>query len=159
MLPTKLIYLSYFIIFLLIMLSTSCQKEQVVLVDTTIQPYFDLFEKEGEARGRTIDLSAEGIQGILTTLEEGNVQGQCAVNNTTGIKTIRVDQTFWNTASNLEKEFLIFHELGHCYLDRRHLDETDSRGNCNSMMYTGNNVCKMRYTSSTRSTYLDELFQ
>ena len=146
-------------IFLIVFLANSCTKEQVVVVDAAIQPYFDLFEEEGQTRGKIINLSTAEIQGILTTIDEESVTGQCAVNSTTGLKTIRVDQQFWTTASDLEKEFLIFHELGHCYLDRRHLDETDSRGTCRSMMYSGDNICKMSYTNTTRAAYLDELFQ
>ncbi len=159
MLPIKFKFITISSIFLISIISTSCEEEQVLVVDDTIQPYFDLFEEEGSVRGKTIDLAAANIQGIQTIIEEDNVSGQCVVNSSTGAKTIRVNQAFWTTASALEKEFLIFHELGHCYLDRRHLDDTGASGNCNSMMYSGNSVCKMRYTNSTRTAYLDELFQ
>lgn len=142
-----------------IILISSCEQEQIIVVDASIQPYFDLFEEEGNARGKTISLLAAKIEGTLTSIDDQNVTGQCAVNNSTGTKTIRIDPVFWESATTLEKEFLIFHELGHCYLDRRHLDETNSKGDCMSMMYSGNNVCKMQYSVATRSKYLDELFQ
>lgn len=39
-----------------------------------------------------------------------------------GGKIIRVDTGFWLTADNESREQLIFHELGHCALGRKHKD-------------------------------------
>jgi len=65
---------------------------------------------------------------------------------------------FWETASFAEKEYVVFHELGHCALNRRHLDTKNADGTCLSMMQSGNGSCKMNYNAQNRSKYLDELF-
>jgi hypothetical protein len=41
-----------------------------------------------------------------------------------GTKEIIVKREWWATASSLSKRLLIFHELGHCFLDRNHKDQT-----------------------------------
>jgi hypothetical protein len=69
-----------------------------------------------------------------------------------------IDRLFWETATMTEKEYVIFHELGHCALNRRHLDTTYKDGTCTSMMQSGNGSCKMVYNAQNRSKYLDELF-
>ena len=73
-------------------------------------------------------------------------------------KNILLDSQFWRRASEMEKEFLVFHELGHCYLGRSHLDEVAQNGNCQSMMNSGMGNCRINYNSQTRNEYLDELF-
>lgn len=40
-----------------------------------------------------------------------------------GTKSIKIDKKFWDESSETVKEILIFHELGHCVLDRDHLSD------------------------------------
>lgn len=35
-------------------------------------------------------------------------------------RSIEIDEGYWNSASDCERESTIFHELGHCYLDLDH---------------------------------------
>ena len=69
-----------------------------------------------------------------------------------------IDKTFWNRSSELYKEFVVFHELGHCVLDRNHKEDKDSRGRCLSIMRSGLGDCLDAYSSANRTYYLNELF-
>jgi hypothetical protein len=136
----------------------SCSKEDVELQesDPAISAYFDRFESEATARGKNIDLNDQQIVGYFATLEN-NIVGQCAQLESGG-KQIRIDPTYWESANDLEKEFLIFHELGHCALGRSHADSKDIDGVCTSIMNSGLGGCRKRYTDAMRAQLLDELF-
>ena len=97
------------------------------------------------------------IIGQIIDIETDGVLGRCN-QLTTGEKHLMIDRLFWETANMTEKEYVIFHELGHCALNRRHLDATNKDGTCTSMMQSGNGSCKMVYNAQNRSKYLDELF-
>lgn len=44
-------------------------------------------------------------------------------------KYIEISSTYWRYATDAEKEALIFHELGHCMLNREHLDGFNLQNN------------------------------
>ncbi len=125
-------------------------------IDAELQPYFDKFVEEGTLRGQTIDLTAKRIEGFLLEIEEEDVAGQCSYSSSSTRK-VNIDINYWNRATDLEKEFVVFHELGHCYLERSHEDAQENRS-CTSIMHSGTSGCRFRYNATTRSTYLDELF-
>ena len=134
----------------------SCGKEESVSVDTELQPLFSSFALEAQQRGLNLDMSK--YSGMITALDEANVAAKCqTISN--GQKRVLVDDDFWRTASAMQREMVIFHELGHCTLNRAHLDEARTDGSCVSMMQSGLGLCKMSYTNQTRSAYLDELFK
>lgn len=142
-----------------VIMFTACEKDDpAVVVDAALQPYFDRFVDEGALRGVTVDFSAIEVEAMLSDIDGNNINGQC-ISNSARANTLLVDNAFWNGASDIEKEFVIFHELGHCYLDRSHLDTENSDGTCASMMHSGTSGCTNAYNQMTRSFYLDELFQ
>lgn len=124
-------------------------------VDERLTFFFESFKKEGSSRGQNINM--EDIIGQIIDIETDGVLGRCN-QLTSGKKHLMIDKLFWETANMIEKEYVIFHELGHCALNRRHLDTTYKDGTCMSMMQSGNGSCKMVYNSQNRSKYLDELF-
>lgn len=146
-------------VFALVMIG--CQKEEVAVENYTIQeelaPYFERFREEGILRGTNVDFVAAQLSAVLEDIDEPNVSGQCYYNGDEPNRLV-IDISFWNEASDLKKEFLIFHELGHCYLERSHLDTTGPDGTCSSIMHSGLSGCRNAYSSRTRSEYLDELF-
>ncbi|MBT8218353.1 MAG: hypothetical protein KJP00_00910 [Bacteroidia bacterium] len=149
-------------IFLIGIIATviSCAKneEEVIYIDSEIKPYFDRFAAEGEERGVTVDFIAARIEGYIEDVDETNILGQCERNSIDPDRLI-MDKAYWISASDMDREFLVFHELGHCFLNRTHLDTSDSNGNCTSMMHSGTSGCQNRYNTNTRETYLDELFE
>lgn len=154
------IKLSYLL--MMILLALACQKEPIVVevaraIDEELAPIFERFKEEGAARGIEVDFVQANISGILKNITTDNVSGQC-VHNSIDPDQVVIDITAWNQASELKREFLVFHELGHCFLERSHLETTRSDGTCASMMHSGLSNCRDVYSNTTRTTYIDELF-
>jgi len=154
----KKIHTSFILLLLFSILISNCAKDNTYIVDASVQPYFDLFEVEAQKRGIEVDLAKDLINGIVVEIADAAVYGQCATTSSTGVRTVRVDSEYWEIASAAEREFLIFHELGHCVLERGHLDTRDQDGNCISIMHSGTSPCRFRYVEE-RETYLEELFR
>lgn len=127
-----------------------------VLVDNRLIPYFDLFEDEAIRRGYDFDLTALGITGVIENIPEDGVAGTCQYGR--HIAHVTVDQNYWNHSSQLSREFVVFHELGHCVLDRDHRDAAFANGICRSIMASGLGDCFDAYNTINREYYLDELF-
>lgn len=128
--------------------------EEEVREDMT--PYFRSFALEAELRGTLIDWDNERISTELVDIDTEAI-GQCLTYED-GFKTINIDKAFWSESSDIEKEFLIYHELGHCLLERPHTNVKSQRGVCLSIMNSGENLCTINYNINTRNRYLDELF-
>lgn len=127
-----------------------------LFIDEALQPYFDRFIAEGTNRGYEIDLTTKKIEGFLLDIQEDDVAGQCSY-SPTSTRKVNIDINYWENATDLEREFVVFHELGHCYLEREHSDVRINR-NCTSIMHSGTSGCRFNYTTFNRSDYLDELF-
>jgi len=154
---------------LLVLLFIACQADNAIFepiepeplyenVDEALWPFFKRFEAEGKARGLAIDIDARGITGIIEELHEDRVAGQCSYSYSSPRK-ITIDQEFWERSNNAYREMIIFHELGHCYLNRGHKEEAFANGRCVSIMRSGNGACFDFYNSTTREDYIDELFE
>ena len=128
-------------------------------VDERLWPYFERFETAGIARGFEVDLVASRITGVIEDLEGEHVAGQCTTFGNFRPGRVTLDTEFWNNSSELFKEFIVFHELGHCYLDRDHREDTFSNGRCVSIMRSGTLNCRDNYNVATRNSYIDELFE
>lgn len=126
-------------------------------VDAPLQPYFDRFAEEAALRNVVIDYDVLMISGDIRLITSQNVIGQCGHSEEEPTVVI-VDKFYWDGANDLEREFLIFHELGHCALNRGHIDDSDAFGDCVSIMTSGTGSCNINYTLTTREELLDELF-
>lgn len=147
-----------FLILVLIMSFLSCRKEEDLIqpeVDQRLKLFFESFKQESISRRQSINM--DDIIGTIVTMETAGVLGRCN-QSTTGKKHLMIDSLFWLTSTFKEKEYVIFHELGHCALNRRHLDTKNVDGDCISIMQSGNGSCMMNYNAQNRSKYLDELF-
>lgn len=153
-------------------LFTYCQEDDPIQPIVDIHPDFqsivDLFVLEATSRGKEIH-----IDNLILQYDQGLDQNTCGeCNSLAGLnevqKQIRVNSDrCWQYDQELEA--LIFHELGHCILQRTHLSDTLPNGNPKSMMVGGditiyapcryvlddpancNNLHKRQY-------YIDELF-
>ena len=126
-------------------------------VDERLWTYFERFEQQAAERGVVVDLVAAGITGVIVEIDEENVAGTCNFNARTP-NHVMVDEEFFNRVGDLFREFIIFHELGHCFLFRDHLETEDQFGRCTSIMRSGTGECRDNYRTSTRTLYLDELY-
>jgi len=138
---------------------SSCQKEidNEVIIPDEMLPYFIRFQEAGAQRGQEVDYHSLPINGQISSSLEATIRGQCQHEEKDPSRVV-INSDYWTTATDLEKEFLIFHELGHCYLQRNHLDTKSENGTCSSIMHSSANVCKNNYSLETRQGYLDELF-
>jgi len=134
----------YIIVILLSSLLVSCGLSiENVAVPASVQPYAAAFENvHGVVRG---------IQWEFDNLPSP-VIGRCTLPN--GI--IELDNTYWASASDTQREETVTHELGHCILYRAHLNTLDANGNPVSLM----NAYLLDATlySDNRVYYLNELF-
>lgn len=136
---------------------TGCSNEDTVETDSELEPYFQIFAEEAALRGFTVDYEAARIEGLLQDIPDSNVQGQCFRNEEKPRKVI-VDREYWENADESQKQFIIFHELGHCFLNREHLDVSDINGTCLSIMHSSPGVCNFELNEDNRKDYLNELF-
>lgn len=149
------IILAFFL--LLVFAFQACQKDNDSPIDEELLPYFNKFKAEAALRGYEVDYDAVGITASVTKIYDNSIVGQC-IHNTETPNRIAISKTYWNQIDTGKREFLIFHELGHCILNRTHLDSKDANGNCISIMHSAEGVCIFLYNGSTRKEYLDELF-
>jgi len=141
----------------------SCSKDLVLFekqyprADKELWSLYERFEAEAEKRGQYYDLQSLRIGGEISEIAEQGVAGTCqfgsAINN-----HVTIDESFWNRSSNLLREFVVFHELGHCVLLRPHDESRNARGLCLSMMRSGTGNCIDAYSVENRQAYIDELF-
>jgi len=147
-----------FVIFL-IASCTHLEEDPVLFypnVDKELWSYFSSFEQEAKIRGIQADLKLAEITGVITSIADDGVAGTCQFGS--HIAHVTVDQDFWNSASPLFREYVVYHELGHCFLNRNHNDGQDSQGNCVSIMQSGLSGCLISYRLQNRAHFIDELF-
>lgn len=125
-------------------------------VDPLLWDHFIKFEQEALRRGFEIDLNALEISGEIKNIPETGVAGTCQYGQ--HISHVTVDQSYWNQVNVMQREFVVFHELGHCVLHRGHFEGQFDNGICQSLMRSGLGNCRDAYTLNNRSYYLDELF-
>jgi hypothetical protein len=146
----------YFILGFLILIM-SCHKEKVQIIPFIFEDYVEVFFQEANLRGQDIRLVDFNLEIDLVTIEDNNVAGRCIRNR----DKIEIDKGYWEDSDPQEKEWLIFHELGHCILDRNHRNEHTVNGECISFMKGAENDFECfpnLYSSFWRNYYLDELF-
>jgi len=142
---------------LFLVIASSCNKENDNEIAAELQVYFDNFVEEGTARGMEISLDDVDIGGYIENIEQRGTLGQCK-SYSNGSGQVVIDEPYWNRVDETEREYLVFHELGHCLLDREHLDSKDVSGICTSIMQSGEGRCKGIYNLDNRQELLDELF-
>ena len=150
-------YVWYWLLWLLAGTSFACEPTETIFLDTELDPYFERFALEARNFGLDFDYQAARVEGYLTTFAERQVRGKCE-HNSVYPDRVYINLDYWRQAGDLEREYLVFHELGHCFLDRSHLDDADQQGRCISMMQSGAGDCQNNYRLATRSAYLAELF-
>ena len=146
-----------------ILIFTACKDNNEYKVNSEFAPYLQRFIDEGAKRGKTFDLKGDGL-----IIEFGDLD-----NNIAGLThyedpvRIQIDRTYWNTISkyngaDMMKEDLIFHELGHGLLNRKHLNTFLENGDWKTIMCGGDKVddhpWNINYRGVRRKYYLDELF-
>lgn len=99
---------------------TSCKgkKRDVLFIAPELQPLIAKFVEDGEKYGAKVTIANLSAQ--LTERLEFPVVGDCTRNG--DYPMIRISKSFWETASEANRQLEIYHELGHCILNREHDD-------------------------------------
>lgn len=82
------------------------------------ESYVQAFEAQAAEHGRPLTVTSN-----IRFVEEQETVGYCSW----GIfnkKDITIVRSGWDKMGEYEREMVIFHELGHCELGRKHLDNT-----------------------------------
>jgi len=151
---------------LLIVSLSACQKENSqnesnsvsnLDIPQELAAHFQTFQKEANTYGILIDYESSNVTAEIRRINEGSVAGTCTTNGH-NLRHIEIDQSFWNRASHLQREMVVFHELGHCILRRGHKEDRFQNGICKSIMRSGLGACSDAYTPTNRSYFIEELF-
>lgn len=169
-----IINLRYLSIFLLINIMVACQKDQETPVfeyriDMSYRPYMNAFIQEAAHRGIQIDTSNLILEGVETLADT-----TCGVCNHTSRsnqfqKVIQINNGYKCFETSVERETVVFHELGHCLLGRSHDNSLLPNGDPKSIMKSDSRKmyapCTYQFGNQEdcnntykRAYYLDELF-
>lgn len=127
-------------------------------VDPAMWVHFGAFEKAASERGYRIDLTQRPIHAIISDIDQDRIAGTCSYSRNSSSREVIIDKEFWDKSSLLLREYIVFHELGHCVLHQDHREACLTNQTWASMMRSGLGSCRDNYTASTRAYYLDELF-
>jgi hypothetical protein len=118
--------------------------------------YVDRFVSEARDRGITINVDNLDIKFVGET----DPPGFCGFGLVDPPRVqIKQSDGCWNLRTDIEKEILVFHELGHAILRRGHINDKLPNGDFKSLMFDGNQFSLYnQYTPEKRKYYLDELF-
>lgn len=128
-------------------------------VDEQLWTYFDRYEAEAERRGIAVDLGALQLTAAISEIVAEGVAGECTYDPAAPNRLV-VDEGLWDspTTSDQLREYVVFHELGHCERLRAHREDQDGDGVCVSLMASGTEECRPSYNDANREAVLDELF-
>ena len=144
----------------------ACQPDEILplevqepSIDVEVQVYVDRFVEEAYKRGVEVDISQLGIS-VREDIYPVQAAGACHFFSASEHPHIYIDTTSLNWQhSDYTREMLVFHELGHCLLNREHKEDLLENGNYASLMRSDKGVLYgSRLNSYKRAYYLDELF-
>lgn len=140
----------------------SCNSDPEVIIDPELQPYVDKFLAEAAQRGQTIDLSLAGLtMAFEEDISTADYSGICRYR--IGSNEIGIDKEVWGRLEEPSRDRLIYHELGHCVLDRGHRNDKFDNGMWKSLM-RGDPLegiewrLPICYIWEREQYYIDELF-
>lgn len=114
----------------LLLLLIGCQATHIpkgVIIEAQLQPYVDDFIAEGKSQGKSITI--DNLIAKFAHLDEDTL-GECwrYDNADDGTPKILIDIDSWEDETDVERRVLLFHELGHCVLNREHIETWDING-------------------------------
>lgn len=126
--------------------------------DSSFSPYITSFEAYGKNLTGDANFKVGDIPINFGTPEETSFQAVCYIYSNNA-REIIVRPEWWQGASEDDKESIIFHELGHCRLDREHDDEVMVIGGHSVKLSMMHHVIVTGPSYTNRqSAYINELF-
>jgi len=131
---------------------SACGKKPVLEVGQ-FMPYVQSFQQQAKTHGQ--DVAVTDLIVKFGPMENKYERGICEINGDT-TPTILINEEAWNQMSEDEREPLLYHELGHCVLKRKHRADQMSAGVPASLMnpYT---IAGWTY-DQYKTYYIQELF-
>jgi len=124
----------FYIAILILLIFSNCERPEEG-IDPAFTEYVDLFIQEAADRGETYEYS--DVRSLrFDDIEESTVNGYCRYSS----NDVTIDRENWDKASESSRTELIFHELGHCILNRRHTSDEYLSGVCTSIMAGGDDA-------------------
>jgi hypothetical protein len=145
-------YKFHLLLLMTILFLGACKKDENIqpVIDPNFQEYVDRFLAEASARGISIDIKR------LKVSSGDTLTYSCGYGNPMDVV---ISSNCWQTYNDINKELLLFHELGHAVLNRPHDNSTLLNGDFKSMMCsTPHTYLYNETTPERREYYLDELF-
>jgi len=136
---------------------TSSNTSHYENIHPEMRSYFVEFEKEANRRGLNFEAELNLLNTSFADIPQSGVAGQCRWHSSQP-NLVTIDTPFWNNANESLREWVMFHELGHCILDRDHSEAENQNGICLSIMASGTGSCQSEYNANNKEFYLDELF-
>lgn len=156
------LYIISFVLFI-----ASCTPEENSLsninVSEDFEPYVTSFIEEGAKRGYDIDFEDTGLSIVFGHTPNASASCSEIAGHDWGSHQIIINREAWKVLNDSLKERLIFHELGHCELNRSHKNDKFNDGSWASIMrgdpLTGvDEKLPIPYFGFRKSYYVDELF-
>ena len=108
----------------------SCGRSPVVQVGQ-FAPYVSRFEDTSKSEGKAIQVTDLVVK--FGPMDNAAERGICQIDDKNP-PTILVNEDAWQYMSEPERESLLFHEMGHCVLHRKHNNEYLPAGIPSSVM-------------------------
>jgi hypothetical protein len=155
--------LSYFAIFISLF-ALSCDKDDEAPGLPDLNTYLQRFEEEARVRGFDFDLSVVEAAYVDEIMIDDRTYCGWGYSNYFGSGTRRIeistaDYCNWEDRSDIERENLFFHEIGHAFFNRSHDESSLCDGSPLSLMSSTRDNFKI-YTeagSEKRDYYISEL--
>ena len=120
-------------------------------------PYVEAFEQAATSQGVAVETTDIEMTFTEATLSAPNTTGTVLAicEHIGGAKRISVNRAKWDKLDEERKEALVFHELGHCSLDKHHDDSLED-GEPVSIMHP--KLLKSEVYKKNKDKYMKELF-
>lgn len=125
-------------------------------VDPSLRPTVNQFLQDSQAHGVYVDAShlRAYLDPGLVYAASGKLETVGLCDMASGVVTISPD--YWGIADQAQRENLVYHELGHCLLNRLHTQALGDDGLPSSIMYP--DLLDPTDYQTRRTALVDELF-
>lgn len=131
---------------------------------STTNPQFSELIKEFEKDGKEYKSDSSFVKGDVPVnfgdTEDEQFDGVCIIYSN-GEREVLIKESWWKHASDTQKKLLVYHELGHCSLDRDHDESTVDINGHHYKLSIMNPIIPSTYSfidDARKTGYLDELF-
>jgi ABC-type dipeptide/oligopeptide/nickel transport system ATPase component len=96
-----------------------------VAIDSQFQSVVDEFTTEAQAQGTPVTITDLIVQAVPSM--SGETMGDCTQDPSGAMSpTVQISQIIWDSLDTDAQQELMYHELGHCLLNRDHSSDTNN---------------------------------